>query len=136
MTVKTQRVTGENGGFSYGQGFLEPVVIAHSKASGKPEHPRHQPLDYPPNSPSEYLANSPPEYPANSPPEYPANSPPEYPSRSPPVYNYEGKTYNVGQKFPAGDDCNTCTCKSGGRVSCSKKTWCKYLHIVLNVTMV
>lgn len=26
MTVKTQAVTGEDGGFSYGQRFLEPVV--------------------------------------------------------------------------------------------------------------
>ena len=27
MTVKTQGVTGEDRGFSYGQGFLEPVVL-------------------------------------------------------------------------------------------------------------
>eukprot|EP00105_Crassostrea_gigas_P010252 XP_011425455.1 PREDICTED: kielin/chordin-like protein [Crassostrea gigas] len=51
---------------------------------------------------------------------------PQYPGHSQ-VCTYEGKTYNVGQKFPAGDDCNTCTCKSRGRVSCSKKTcFCDY----------
>lgn len=38
--------------------------------------------------------------------------------------NYKGQTYNVGQKFPAGDDCNTCTCESNGRVSCTEKTCC------------
>uniref|UniRef100_A0A8W8NSR0 Pacifastin domain-containing protein n=1 Tax=Magallana gigas TaxID=29159 RepID=A0A8W8NSR0_MAGGI len=54
--------------------------------------------------------------------EYPSNSPPEYPFRSPPVCNYKGEIYNVGQKLPAGDDCNTCTCRSGGQMSCTKKT--------------
>lgn len=39
---------------------------------------------------------------------------------------YNGQTYKLWQKFPAGDDCNTCTCKFRGRVSCTKKTCCKY----------
>uniref|UniRef100_A0A8W8NYD2 Uncharacterized protein n=1 Tax=Magallana gigas TaxID=29159 RepID=A0A8W8NYD2_MAGGI len=105
-------------------------------ANSPQEYPANLPPDYSTFSPPEYPANSPPEYPDNSPPEYPANSPPEYPFRSPPVCNYRGETYNVGQNFHAGDDCNTCTCRSGGRVSCTKKTcFCyakgqKYKHIL------
>ena len=43
--------------------------------------------------------------------------------------SYKGRDYNVGEKFPAGDDCNTCTCKRNGRVDCSDKTCCKKLKI-------
>eukprot|EP00105_Crassostrea_gigas_P010250 XP_011425453.1 PREDICTED: kielin/chordin-like protein [Crassostrea gigas] len=52
---------------------------------------------------------------------------PGYPSYPRPVCTYGGETYNVGEKFPAGDDCNTCTCRSGGQVSCTKKScFCIY----------
>nr|XP_022311376.1 kielin/chordin-like protein [Crassostrea virginica]XP_022312436.1 kielin/chordin-like protein [Crassostrea virginica] len=51
---------------------------------------------------------------------------PKYPKK-PTGCSYKGRDYNVGQKFPAGDDCNTCTCKRNGRVDCSDKTcFCKY----------
>lgn len=33
---------------------------------------------------------------------------------------YGGHTYSVGDKFPATDDCNTCTCGEGGAVACTK----------------
>nr|XP_022312433.1 kielin/chordin-like protein [Crassostrea virginica] len=53
--------------------------------------------------------------------------PPEYPSYPQRGCNYQGQEYNVGQKFPAGDGCNTCVCKSSGRVSCSDNTcFCTY----------
>ncbi len=31
-----------------------------------------------------------------------------------------GQTYDVGETFPAGDGCNTCTCAAGGSVQCTK----------------
>lgn len=33
---------------------------------------------------------------------------------------YEGRIYDVGDRFPAGDDCNTCTCLQGGDVACTE----------------
>ncbi|MFO0551127.1 MAG: hypothetical protein U0271_22240 [Polyangiaceae bacterium] len=33
---------------------------------------------------------------------------------------YQGETHSVGESFPAGDDCNTCTCESDGSVSCTE----------------
>jgi hypothetical protein len=32
---------------------------------------------------------------------------------------YEGMAYQVGDEFPAGDGCNTCSCEQGGNVSCT-----------------
>lgn len=32
---------------------------------------------------------------------------------------YEGKVYPIGQTFPSGDGCNTCSCSSGGAVACT-----------------
>ena len=32
-----------------------------------------------------------------------------------------GKTWKVGQQFPAGDGCNSCTCEKSGSVSCTEK---------------
>lgn len=33
--------------------------------------------------------------------------------------NYEGKTYRVGETFPATDGCNSCSCTEGGSVACT-----------------
>ncbi|AKT37495.1 hypothetical protein [Chondromyces crocatus] len=32
---------------------------------------------------------------------------------------YEGTTYEVGDSFPAGDGCNTCSCTENGNVACT-----------------
>ncbi len=36
------------------------------------------------------------------------------------VCEYNGETYDVGETFPAGDGCNTCTCMEGGEVACTE----------------
>ena len=33
---------------------------------------------------------------------------------------YDGKPYQEGEKFPATDGCNTCTCTDGGNVACTE----------------
>ncbi|MET0386576.1 MAG: Kazal-type serine protease inhibitor domain-containing protein [Polyangiales bacterium] len=35
---------------------------------------------------------------------------------------YRGQFYDVGETFPAGDGCNTCSCRAGGVVTCSQIT--------------
>ena len=35
--------------------------------------------------------------------------------------SYNGEEYEIGEKFPAGDDCNDCFCEKGGIVSCTEK---------------
>ncbi|XP_064384618.1 kielin/chordin-like protein [Halichondria panicea] len=32
----------------------------------------------------------------------------------------DGVTYQVGDTFPAGDECNTCTCQAGGQIACTE----------------
>jgi hypothetical protein len=32
---------------------------------------------------------------------------------------YDGKTYSLGDRFPASDECNTCTCGEDGKVACT-----------------
>nr|XP_011425447.2 papilin isoform X1 [Crassostrea gigas] len=42
---------------------------------------------------------------------------------------YRGKVYKLGQKFRSADGCNTCRCRTGGRVTCTRKRCiktCKY----------
>lgn len=34
---------------------------------------------------------------------------------------YDGKGYNVGDKFPSSDGCNTCFCSDDGTVACTEK---------------
>ncbi len=34
---------------------------------------------------------------------------------------YQGQTYEPGDEFAAGDDCNTCSCGTNGSVACTKK---------------
>ncbi len=36
------------------------------------------------------------------------------------VCTYGDEEYSVGESFPAGDGCNTCTCEEGGGVACSE----------------
>lgn len=53
------------------------------------------------------------------------------------VCDYRGRKYDVGQEFSAGDDCNKCTCKYDGQVTCTEKKClqCKlmvfFLYIIL-----
>ncbi|MCA9520158.1 MAG: hypothetical protein KC609_04275 [Myxococcales bacterium] len=37
-----------------------------------------------------------------------------------PVCSYDGKTYNVGDKFPSSDGCNTCVCDEKGNIACTE----------------
>ena len=45
------------------------------------------------------------------------------------VCKFNGKKVKVGETVPKGDNCNTCTCKPNGRVSCTDKK-CGKLHLV------
>jgi hypothetical protein len=33
---------------------------------------------------------------------------------------YDGKIYRIGERFPATDGCNTCSCEAGGAVACTE----------------
>lgn len=46
------------------------------------------------------------------------------PEPAPPVCEYQGVGYDTGDSFPAGDDCNTCTCSANGAVACTTQ-WCQ-----------
>lgn len=35
--------------------------------------------------------------------------------------DYRGRKYDIDQEFSAGDDCNKCTCKYDGQVTCTQK---------------
>nr|XP_022308765.1 kielin/chordin-like protein [Crassostrea virginica] len=35
---------------------------------------------------------------------------------------YQGKVYEVNEKFPKGDQCNACTCQRSGNVRCTENT--------------
>lgn len=46
------------------------------------------------------------------------------------VCDYKGQQIPIGMTKPAGDDCNTCTCRPNGRLECTEKICCKYcFHI-------
>ena len=43
-----------------------------------------------------------------------------------PKCSYNGKAYNAGDNFPAGDGCNTCTCKEDGSFICTGRSCTVY----------
>lgn len=41
------------------------------------------------------------------------------------VCDYKNMKVRIGETIKSGDNCNTCTCKPNGRLSCTDKTCCK-----------
>lgn len=44
-----------------------------------------------------------------------------------------GIQYQIGEKFPAPDSCNECTCQADGTILCSTDPCCKYLDLSVNI---
>lgn len=42
------------------------------------------------------------------------------------VCDYKGRKIPIGMTKPAGDNCNTCTCRPNGRLECTEKICCMY----------